>query len=384
MGEATPKIAFIQILRGLAALIVVWAHLSGYWLFLTATSTPLQDVWVRWVTTPFHLNQNGGFLGVLVFFLISGYIITHTSLREGRLTFFVKRWFRIFPVLFVAIAVTWGVVQLIVSFHLPLLGMQQGSVWAWLQAAFLIDGFRLPAFMLSPTWTLIIEVMFYVLVFAMLTRQKTKPLASTWLMIALWLIASVTFMNVPYLSSHQNALSVFFVGFLIIGRLIYFAQRRLIPMSDAFIAGTVTFMATCGLFEAASPGYLLAPGGWKGFEPVVSFILAIIIFLAFLRMAPVRATKPFAFLGDISYSLYLLHFPVGFLVLTVLQHFAVMKTLSFFISLAVVIALSYVSYRWVEKPMQRLARRILRSNAVVGGSVVPILNSDHSATSQTP
>lgn len=356
---AGPTIAFVHILRGLASLLVVWAHLSGYWLALIASTSPMQDAWEDWIVRPFHLYVNGGHLGVLVFFLISGYIITHTSMRENRKSFLVKRVFRIFPVLFVATVVMWLVVKLLINLDLPLLGMRAGTPWEWIQAVFLIDGFTMGSLMLPPTWTLIIEISFYALVFVVLNRQRVSPLVSTWIMIAIWMVACMVSLNVPFIYTHANGFTAFSVGFLILGRLIYFWQRDAIARTDVVIAFTVTLLSIAGFFEAANPGYLLK-GQVAGVEPVVTWILALIIFVAFMRAAPKRAPQPLAFLGDISYSLYLLHIPVGFLALNVLHHFNVDNTLSFFISLAITLAASYVSFRLVEKPAQKLARRILK------------------------
>src|SRR3954471_7664690 len=84
---AEPRIAFVHALRGIATLLVLWAHLSGWWLTEAARSSPLLVYWIDLVCRPLHLHQNGGHLGVLVFFLVSGFIITHVSLRESRAEF---------------------------------------------------------------------------------------------------------------------------------------------------------------------------------------------------------------------------------------------------------------------------------------------------------
>lgn len=80
-GAARERFAFIHGLRGIAALLVVWSHLSGFWLLEHGKTSALQDLWYQFVARPFTLYQNGGHLGVVLFFLISGYIITHASAR---------------------------------------------------------------------------------------------------------------------------------------------------------------------------------------------------------------------------------------------------------------------------------------------------------------
>ena len=63
----------------------------------------------------FHFYPNffvGGFLGVDIFFVISGYVITYTSLYKYKndkftlINFYIKRFFRIFPLLFIVVLTT--------------------------------------------------------------------------------------------------------------------------------------------------------------------------------------------------------------------------------------------------------------------------------------
>jgi peptidoglycan/LPS O-acetylase OafA/YrhL len=75
--------------------------------------------------------------------------------------------------------------------------------------------------------------------------------------------------------------------------------------------------------------------------------------------------QPFAWLGDISYSLYLLHMPVGFAALGVLHRLEVPNSLATFLAMGAVLMASTGAYLLVEKPSQRLARRLLAPRASV-------------------
>jgi peptidoglycan/LPS O-acetylase OafA/YrhL len=69
---------FIHMLRGIAPLMVLWAHLVFYWLVAHNINTwSGSGPWYYWVVSPFHLYQNGGHLGVVIFFLVSGFVITY-------------------------------------------------------------------------------------------------------------------------------------------------------------------------------------------------------------------------------------------------------------------------------------------------------------------
>jgi peptidoglycan/LPS O-acetylase OafA/YrhL len=98
------KIVFIHLLRAAAVLLVLWAHLGGWWLSASGTSSAIQTKWIDYICRPFRLYQDGGHLGVLLFFLVSGFVITHVSLKESRFEFALKRIFRLTPALAIALA----------------------------------------------------------------------------------------------------------------------------------------------------------------------------------------------------------------------------------------------------------------------------------------
>lgn len=360
------RFAFIHALRGLAALLVVWSHLSGFWLFSTGKVSAIQNVWQQWVVEPFHVFQNGGHLGVVLFFLISGYIITHTSLREDRVSFAIKRVLRIFPALILASMVSFALLKFAQSNGTTLFGVNDGSIWHWLASGVLFDGFLPGGRALDVTWTLIVEIAFYAITFALLGVSRVRPLLSVWIMMGVWVVCSVLSLEVGFLKGSANGVVLIYLGFLILGRIIYFWQRKLVSAGDAILSGSLTALLFLIFIETSEPGFLLAPGGWKGAEPIVSYAFAMIIFVAMMRLAPKKLVWPFGMLGDVSYSLYLLHLPVGITVLNLLARFGVPETLNTLIAIVVSIAVSWVAYRVVELPTQRLARRLVASRPRLG------------------
>ena len=86
----------IQVLRGICALLVVWAHSYG----------SVNDLYPGLGTELFSF----GFVGVDIFFIISGFIIayvTQSKREQHSLTFLVKRFFRVVPLAWLAI-ITFG------------------------------------------------------------------------------------------------------------------------------------------------------------------------------------------------------------------------------------------------------------------------------------
>lgn len=354
---AKHQIAFIQILRGVAALIVVWSHLSGFWLLENHVQWSVQSAFHAWIVVPFHIFQNGGHLGVVLFFLISGYIITHASLRETRTAFSVKRVLRIFPGLIAALVVTWLLLLLARSDGLVLPGVRSdATALQWIAAAFVLDGFTHGMRVLVPTWTLVLELMFYGLTFIVLEKSRIAPLRATFLMLAMWVVLSVIAKGATF---GDNSELIPLVGFLIVGRSIYLAHQGLISNYYSIILIVAGLGGYVLFSETMAPGQLLRPGGWAGVEPVVSDGIALFVFFALMK-APISGIwEPLNFFGNISYSLYLLHVPIGMTVLNLLHRVGMSYSFCFVAAVLASVTGAYVSYRYVELPAQRLARHLL-------------------------
>src|ERR1700733_11044068 len=87
-----PRLAWLDGMRGIAALCVVYTHFG-------ARVLPTLHAWIYRVFDP-------GLYGVLVFFLISGYIVPASMERKGSLrTFWVSRLFRLFPLFAFVVAI---------------------------------------------------------------------------------------------------------------------------------------------------------------------------------------------------------------------------------------------------------------------------------------
>lgn len=366
MVTNTERFMFVHLLRGVAALLVVWSHLSGFWLLENGRSSALQDLWYQAVARPFHVFQNGGHLGVVLFFLISGYIITHTSLRESRREFAIKRTLRIFPPLVVATGIA-ALMLLVASATGTILnGTNSGTAPTWVASLFLLDGFVSDSRILDVTWTLVVELLFYTLTLAAMGFTRRSPVAATWIMTGIWFVVFVASTTLPIVSSTINSSLPVYLGFLLAGRAIYLWHSGRSGSLVAVVL-TATHMVVYMVFiETLSPGFLLAPGGWVGLEPLVTYAYAFLIFIGCLLWAPSRLWAPFRLLGDISYSLYLLHLPVGITVLNLLDLLGVPESINTVISITVSLLVAYGMYRLVEVPSQRFARRMIAGTS--GGS----------------
>lgn len=366
------QISSVHILRGVASLLVVWAHLSAYWLFATGETSTLQDAWTSAIAEPLHVYQDGGFLGVVIFFLISGYIVTHASMAETRSTYTVKRLLRIFPALALALAVLWALMHLMPLLGAPFPTFAGGPPGRWVQALVLVDGFTPGPYILSVTWTLAVEMMFYALVLAAIGQQRAHPLATTGAMVAAWAGLCLASFALPSLDARTPEVEgrelVIYLGVLLVGRCLYLVHsRRAHALAAGGLAALVALLV--GVFqEAHDPGFLLTPDGFTDTEPLLAYATALVVFLGMLWWAPQRAAQPFALLGDVSYSLYLLHMPVGFATLGILSTFDVPNSLATVVAVGASVLAAWAAYRLVERPGQALARVVLGRRGTRGNA----------------
>lgn len=366
------QISSVHILRGVAALLVVWSHLSAYWLFVIGETSAIQDAWASVIATPLHIYQNGGFLGVVLFFLISGYIVTHASLSETRRSYVVKRVFRIFPALASSLAVLWLLMHLMAALGHPLLALTGAPASRWVQTLLLVDFFIPGPHVLSVTWTLAIELMFYALVLLAMGRQRAHPLGTTVAMVAVWALACwlVTGAVLGTPPTPETEGLVILVGVLLVGRCIYLAHVRLASRVASSALAVVTGALVGFFHDVENPGFLVERAGTAG-EPVVTYAFALALFVGMLWWSPSRAIWPLARLGDISYSLYLLHLPVGFAVLGVLHRYDIPNSLATLAAIAASLLAAGASYRLVERPSQRAARCLLAGRRVPAADPAP-------------
>jgi peptidoglycan/LPS O-acetylase OafA/YrhL len=256
----------VQGLRGVAALAVVVFH-SHAW-FSEASAWPF--------------DERFGFLGVAVFFAISGMLMASILPRTEPWRFLSHRIVRIYPLYLLLVAI-WAVIG-------PATGAQK--VAFHLLTLTLAPVGQRPVF-LGPEWTLIYECTYYVALFALALAGLQKhlvPIACVWLVAiaAVQLVPGWDAMAMPVgLTILFKVPSAAFAGGLLVSTL---ARRAPIGLS-------VVAIAACFLFwpEALSARY------WA-----VSVAATLIV----LDASRIRVSAPgLTTVGDWSYALYLCHIP---------------------------------------------------------------------------
>jgi peptidoglycan/LPS O-acetylase OafA/YrhL len=392
-GKAN-RLAWLDVLRGLAALCVVFNHF-GY--FVPSSLKNPVNAWI-----------NPGDYGVFVFFLISGYIVPASLERKGSVrTFWVSRLFRLYPLYLLAVAIA-------VTLYLVHVGGLRGEgadpetsiLSQMLMMSNVLAGQNLP----NVVWSLSYEMIFYLLLTALFMARVHKRSSRFALAFAVAAVALGGLLPQAYFTNNLwSPRIIAFLADLIVltGLAVAVALRGMPRLVGAVLAaivgltllafngtwlfpwealsilalmftGTMLYRAEQGQYSwtkaiaiaVAVLGMTIAAGIWHGNNDYtwertwfMSVFVAGLTFGIGLALRHVRWPRALTWLGLISYSVYLLH-P---LLIEVYRYFGWTAHHSFWIQvlidllfLAVLIAVCSATYLLVERPMQNVGRRLAR------------------------
>lgn len=334
-------------------------------------------------------NLKGGFVGVDVFFVISGYLITgiiHREIGRGEFTFtnfYERRVRRIFPALFVVLLATLaaGAWLLLPS---DLLGLGRSTLATLLFGANVLywrqSGYFDTSSEYNPllhTWSLAVEEQFYIGLPILLILVH-RFLRGRWLKPVLLACLAASFALCAFMQARMPGATFFLSPFraweLLLGSLL--AVGALPQIHRPAVRSTVSWIALAVLLWSlwsieAGPEF----PGWQAAIPVLATGALLHAGAAGTsQIQRLLSLRPMVFVGLISYSLYLWHWPL----LVFARYRNAMQPLDAGLPwlLAVLsVLLAAASYRWVETPLRRRkrdaassARRRLFAAAAIAGT----------------
>lgn len=339
----------------------------------------------------FHINPTllpGGFAGVDIFFVISGFLITGNIIKDAGSVqgfswgeFYRRRALRILPVMFVVLLAT-----LMVG-HFTLLPEDLSKLgYSSLASVFSVANVYFTYFLdtsyfaddsnqqpLLHLWSLGVEEQFYlfwpILLIALVTRFSRN-----WLLMITLLLALASFVLAQALLPSEPMFAYYMLparaGELLIGALLAIwlsAGHAVMANWLRLLTGAVG----AGLI-VASLGWITEDMGFPGVNALPSSLGAALLIWAgsgrTLGVSRILASRPLVLIGLISYSLYLWHWPV----LAFYRYiYGVVEPLAGVVLFGAMLLLSVASYRWVEKPCRslrwdfgRVMRRVVAVNVV--------------------
>ncbi len=262
----------------------------------------------------------GGFVGVDVFFVISGFLITSLIARQiaeqrfSLIDFYERRFRRIYPNLLVVLAVT-AVLGFVAMLPLTYRPFGRSLTWAALSGSNFVfidgKGYFDPGNLAKPllhTWSLGVEEQFY-LVFPWLLIVATKRgYNAKWLIgcfVALSLVLSVVAASLDWHAGYFLLPTRFWE--LGIGAMI-----AILPESDHLSAPQRSFLGIAGLAAIAWAALRLSESdpfpGYLAMAPTIG--AAAIIWANGGVAAKLLSFRPFVWIGRLSFALYLWHWPL--------------------------------------------------------------------------
>jgi peptidoglycan/LPS O-acetylase OafA/YrhL len=371
--HAKRKLLSLDYMRGIAILLVAMGH------FFDLNPTPYEYLNV--------IRMAVSFVGIPLFFVLSGFLLTrqmtlyrekYTNIRQRKLwsIFFLNRVLRIYPAYLVSLALLW-ILSAYPVFNFFVLGLN------------IHNFFPQYIFSVNPVyWTLAIEFQWYLafpLIFTLFSRMGKRfsylvILFFTGLFAFLW---------------RQNLIYRFNSGIINFDQLFLLGHGQLISHLFAFGLGITLFYMYVEQKHTGrahlGPGYILTgivlclAGGfltvWGLESPSEIYGLhlnsgtlfflplgaSFLLYWALMNERVFDGPKKYfirfiSWIGIISYSLYLWHYPVFFRLKGISDFLA----LNFLISFSAAIALSWISYVFVEKYFLNLKRIFLGRISYVG------------------
>lgn len=343
----------------------------------------------------FGLPAFGGYVGVDVFFVISGYVITLSLLGDlvaGKfsiLAFYERRVRRIFPALIFTFILCWLAAWLLflpadfLDFSNSLLSSATfvSNIYFWKNSGYFDTSAQLRP--LLHTWSLSVEEQFYVFmpIAVYLTHRFLR---------ARWLLAFVPVLLASFalsaFATYTAPTANFFVlptraWELLLGALLVFAH---LPAARGRIAEA---LALCGaaLIAFAIVAYSDATPfpGVSALAPCVGAVLLIYAGThAQTSVGRLLTLPPLVFIGKISYSLYLVHWSI--IVFT--RHATLREPTDLQIVLIAVASFALATFSWavIERPFRWPKKRIPRARLLFGGAGAMALAALVGATGVLP
>ncbi len=327
------KFHSIQSLRGIAALFVVISHLSFIGI---------------------------GAFGVDIFFCISGFIMMYVTSKNTE-HFLIKRLIRIVPLYYMITIFTY-----ILLLVFPRMFMTTTAEFSYVIKSFFFIPYEIGD-VIQPIvrvgWTINYEMFFYILFFiSMKISKKYRGVICSCLLLVLAFLGELFVLPTTFLTFYCSELLIEFafgiLSFYLCEKIFVFLKAKEKKSFSTFLLLICLAVIFAGFWLFISENNnMVVPY----FSRVINWgIPAFFIFVAaFIIGCILKMPKWLSFLGDISFSLYLLHYyPITFISRITQKYDSIpLKVLLSVVGIAIVIGISTISYYLIEKKLSSYLKK---------------------------
>ncbi len=315
---------YIKGLDGLRAIAILWVmfgHISS------SFNWPITAFYQK----PFNLLQNMGWVGVQLFFVISGFLITQILLKDrGKpnflRNFYIRRSLRIFPIYYLVLIFFFILLPLFGSIPSWLDNAHNDQLWYWIYLQNWIRPFESQG-ALSPLWSLAIEEQYYLLwpLMVLLVKREYLKYLCLFMIISAPIIRIALFHYMPIYFDIENIGKAAAYNFtfarwdaIAIGSLIalYIGSDKeplMIRLANlVLIFGSLAILVQIALLSNFASVY---PGIGMFNQTTIALVFgALVIFVSYSKEQQwnikLLELWPFKSIGKVSYAMYLFHLPL--------------------------------------------------------------------------
>ncbi len=349
------RLLFIDGLRGVAALLVMLFH------FYTPKVSPLYALMHDWMPASLEWVLLSGYVGVEIFFVLSGFVIAYTLLNEDitpgfAANFMIRRSIRLDPPYWTMIAISVGYKCILWHRYAPAILKSMGVGNLLINAFYLTDNVEHPP-IVGVAWTLCLEIRFYISIILMLVisnqvKRWISPRAGGWAFAMIFVpltIVSMIYRFTGDVGGYIQAWYMFAMG----ATLAWIITKRI---RERWFWLLLT-MAVCG--QLWQPDFRASIA--------VGTVLSIFAAAKLGKMSTWLSWGWIQKLGRISYSLYLCHVAVGLAVMDALLAYGdksgFLAAVAFVAASLISIVAAEILYKYVETPCVKLAKRLKPARA---------------------
>lgn len=298
---------------------------------------------------------SGGFIGVDIFFVISGYVITQSLIRDGIKfkLFYIRRFFRIIPPVIPVLLF----VLFVKLFDINIVSLEEAlyalfSIMNWVRVFEITDGSYVGHF-----WSLSIEEQFYLfwpLVLLSFMKFNNKLIICLLLVIIFTIIQlSMFYIGVDFNRIYNGTDTR--ISQILIGCSLCFLNKKY-QFNSLIASICLISLILFGIFIDKYSSFYISFG-----IPLIAILSAFII----LHMANDKSflhkifeQKLILWGGSRSYALYLWHYPVLGICFQLGSEYSIRPLISVIIATIITTLFSEISYRYLEKPSRNMRLRI--------------------------